>query len=75
MPLALARGDDRHGSAVQPLFISPADVEHWHDIIINPIVADAILDHSCTTHIASLAGECLLAAAAKEAALNGKTPA
>ena len=35
--------DDRHGRG-STILTSQIDVKHWHDMIANPTVADAILD-------------------------------
>jgi DNA replication protein DnaC len=52
------------------------DVKHWHDMIANPTVADAILDRLVhNAHRLSLTGESLRKAAIKRAALDAKAPA
>ena len=67
--------DDRQGRG-STIVTSQLDVKHWHDMIANPTVADAILDRLVhNAHRLSLAGESLRKAAAKRAALDAKAPA
>jgi len=67
--------DDRQGRG-STIVTSQVDVKHWHDMIANPTVADAILDRLVhNAHRLSLAGESLRKAAAERAALDAKAPA
>jgi DNA replication protein DnaC len=51
-------------------------VKHWHDMIANPTVADAILDRLVhNAHRLNLAGESLRKGATKCAPLDARTPA
>jgi DNA replication protein DnaC len=51
--------DDRHGRG-SAIVTSQVDVKHWHDMIANPTVADAILDRLVhNAHRIDLAGDSL----------------
>jgi DNA replication protein DnaC len=51
--------DDRHGRG-STIVTSQVEVKHWHDMIANPTVADAILDRLVhNAHRLTLAGESL----------------
>ena len=55
---------------------SQVDVKHWHAMIANPTVADAILDRLVhNAHRLNLAGESMRKGAAKRAPLDGKPSA
>ena len=67
--------DDRHGRG-STILTSQIDVKHWHDIIANPTVADAILDRIVhNAHRLSLTGESLRKAATKRLALDATAAA
>ena len=67
--------DDRQGRG-STIVTSQVDVKHWHDMIANPTVADAILDRLVhNAHRLSLVGESLRKAATQRAALDAKAPA
>jgi len=67
--------DDRHGRR-STIVTSQADVKHWHAMIANPTVADAILDRLVhNAHRLNLAGESMRKGAAKRAPLDGKPSA
>jgi DNA replication protein DnaC len=67
--------DDRHGRG-STIITSQIDVKHWHDMIPNPTVADAILDRLVhNAHRLSLAGDSLRKAETKRAGLDGKAMA
>ena len=67
--------DDRHGRG-STILTSQIDVKHWHDMIANPTVADAILDRLVhNAHRLSLTGESLRKSATKRPALDARTPA
>jgi DNA replication protein DnaC len=67
--------DDRNGRG-STIVTSQVDVKHWHDMIANPTVADAILDRLVhTAHRISLAGDSLRKGAAKRSGLDAKTDA
>ena len=62
--------DDRHGRG-STIVTSQLPVEHWHDIIGNPTIADAILDRLVhNAHKLALKGESLRRAAAKRHKLD-----
>ena len=51
--------DDRHGRG-STILTSQIDVKHWHDMIANPTIADAILDRLIhNAHRIDLAGDSL----------------
>ena len=51
--------DDRHGRA-STIVTSQLPVEHWHELIIDPTIADAVLDRLVhTAHRLTLDGETL----------------
>ncbi len=55
---------------------SQLPVEHWHEAIANPTIADAILDRLVhNAHRLTLKGESLRKAAAKRAGLDLKQDA
>lgn len=67
--------DDRHGRGAT-IITSQVEVKHWHDMIANPTVADAILDRLVhTAHRLGLTGESLRKAVAKRPALDARAPA
>jgi DNA replication protein DnaC len=67
--------DDRHGRG-STIVTSQMDVKHWHDMIANPTVADAILDRLVhNAHRMNLAGESMRKGAAKRAGLDAKQDA
>ena len=62
--------EDRHGRA-STIVTSQLPVEHWHDIIGDPTIADAILDRLVhNAHRLALKGESLRKAAAKRHQLD-----
>jgi hypothetical protein len=62
--------DDRHGRG-PTIVTSQLDLKHWHDMIANPTVADAILDRLVhNAHRLNLTGESLRKAITKRAALE-----
>ena len=66
--------DDRQGRG-STIVTSQVDVKHWHEMIANPTVADAILDRLVhNAHRLNLAGESLRKAAAKRVGLDEKQP-
>jgi DNA replication protein DnaC len=67
--------DDRHGRG-SSIVTSQIDVKHWHEMIANPTVADAILDRLVhNAHRLNLAGENIRKTAAKRAELDVKSSA
>jgi DNA replication protein DnaC len=67
--------DDRHGRR-STIVTSQVDVKHWHAMIANPTVADAILDRLVhNAHRLNLAGDSMRKAAARRAPLDGKPSA
>jgi DNA replication protein DnaC len=63
--------DDRHGRG-STLVTSQLPVDHWHEIIGDPTVADAILDRLVhNAHRLILKGDSLRKAAAKTSGLDG----
>ena len=65
--------DDRQGRG-SAIVTSQVDVKHWHDMIPNPTVADAILDRLVhNAHRLTLTGESLRKASAKRAPLDATT--
>jgi DNA replication protein DnaC len=65
--------DDRHGRG-STIVTSQVDVKHWHEMIANPTVADAILDRLVhNAHRLNLAGESIRKTAAKRAGLDVKS--
>ena len=62
--------EDRHGRA-STIVTSQLPVEHWHDIIGDPTIADAILDRLVhNAHKLALKGESLRKAATKRHQLD-----
>ena len=60
--------DDRHGRG-STIVTSQVDVKHWHEMIANPTVADAILDRLVhSAHRLNLAGDSLRKTVGKRAA-------
>ena len=67
--------DDRHGRG-STIVTSQLPVEHWHEAIANPTVADAILDRLVhNAHRLTLKGDSLRKAAAKRSGLDEKPAA
>ena len=67
--------DDRHGRG-STIVTSQLPADHWHEVLGNPTIADAILDRVVhNAHRLTLKGESLRKAAAKRAALDVKTGA
>ena len=67
--------DDRHGRG-STIVTSQLPVDHWHEVIANPTIADAILDRLVhTAHRLTLNGESLRKTAAKRAELDVKQDA
>jgi DNA replication protein DnaC len=67
--------DDRHGRG-STIITSQVEVKHWHDMIANPTVADAILDRLVhTAHRLGLTGESLRKAVTKRPGLDARAPA
>ncbi len=67
--------DDRHGRG-STIITSQLAVEHWHDAIANPTIADAILDRLVhNAHRLNLKGESIRKTAAKRLGLDDKTAA
>jgi DNA replication protein DnaC len=63
--------EDRHGRG-STIVTSQLPVEHWHEIIGDPTIADAILDRLVhNAHRLTLKGESLRKAAAKRQKLDG----
>ena len=51
--------DDRHGRS-SPIVTSQLPVDHWHEVIVDPTIADAVLDRLVhTAHRITLDGETL----------------
>ena len=66
---------DRQGRS-STIATSQVDVKHWHEMIANPTVADAILDRLVhNAHRLNLAGDSLRKGAAKRAGLDVNRPA
>lgn len=64
--------DDRHGRG-STIVTSQIDVKHWHEMIANPTVADAILDRLVhNAHRLNLAGESMRKGASKRHTLDAK---
>ena len=62
--------EDRHGSR-STMVTSQLPVEHWHEIIGDPTLADAILDRLVhNAHRLALKGESLRRGAAKRQTLD-----
>ena len=67
--------DDRHGRG-STIVTSQLPVEHWHEVIANPTIADAILDRLVhNAHRLTLNGESMRKTAAKRAGLDVKQAA
>ena len=67
--------DDRHGRR-STIVTSQLPVEHWHEIIGDPTIADAILDRLVhNAYRLTLKGESLRKAAAKRHSLDAETAA
>ena len=67
--------DDRQGRG-STIITSQLAVEHWHDIIANPTIADAILDRLVhNAHRLNLKGESIRKTSAKRLGLDDKTAA
>ena len=66
--------DDRQGRG-STIVTSQIDVKHWHEMIANPTVADAILDRLVhNAHRLNLAGDSMRKSAVKRAGLDAKQP-
>ena len=64
--------DDRHGRG-STIVTSQLPVEHWHEAIANPTIADAILDRLVhNAHRLNLKGDSLRKTAAKRQGLDEK---
>ena len=64
--------DDRHGRG-STIITSQVAVEHWHEVIANPTLADAILDRLVhNAHRLNLKGDSLRKAAAERDRLDDK---
>ena len=64
--------EDRHGRG-STLITSQVAVEHWHDVIGDPTIADAILDRFIhNAHKLTLDGESMRKRAAKRQKLDGE---
>ncbi len=64
--------DDRHGRA-STIVTSQLPVDHWHELIIDPTIADAVLDRLVhTAHRLTLDGETLRKPPPEKAAKRGK---
>jgi DNA replication protein DnaC len=62
--------DDRHGRG-STIVTSQLPIEHWHEMIPNPTIADAILDRLVhNAHRLTLKGESMRKATAKRAGLD-----
>ena len=67
--------DDRHGRA-STIVTSQIPVEHWHDVIGDPTLGDAILDRLVhNAHRLQLAGESMRKQNARAHALDGASNA
>jgi DNA replication protein DnaC len=67
--------EDRHNRG-STILTSQLPVDHWHDAIANPTIADAILDRLVhNAHRLSLTGESLRKATPKRAPLDAKVSA
>ena len=67
--------DDRQGRG-STIITSQLAVEHWHDVIANPTIADAILDRLVhNAHRLNLKGESIRKTSAKRLGLDDKTAA
>ena len=66
--------DDRHGRG-STIVTSQLPVDHWHEVIANPTIADAILDRLVhNAHRLTLDGESLRKAQEKSAKRSSLTP-
>ena len=64
--------DDRHGRA-STIVTSQLPVDHWHELIIDPTIADAVLDRLVhTAHRLTLDGESLRKPPPEKAPKRGK---
>jgi DNA replication protein DnaC len=64
--------DDRHGCA-STIVTSQLSVDHWHEVIIDPTIADAVLDRLVhTAHRLTLDGETLRKPPSEKAAKRSK---
>jgi len=64
--------DDRHNRG-STIVTSQLPVDHWHEVIANPTVADAILDRLVhNAHRLTLTGDSMRKAAAKRAGLDAR---
>jgi DNA replication protein DnaC len=67
--------DDRHNRG-STIVTSQLPVEHWHDVIANPTIADAILDRLVhSAHRLALTGDSMRKLVARRAGLDAVQPA
>jgi DNA replication protein DnaC len=67
--------DDRHGRS-STIVTSQLPVDHWHELIGNPSIADAILDRLVhNAHRLILKGDSMRKLAAKQSGLDANAPA
>ena len=67
--------DDRHGRG-STIVTTQLPINHWHEMIPNPTIADAILDRLIhNAHRLTLKGESMRKAAAKRTGLDTPTRA
>jgi DNA replication protein DnaC len=67
--------DDRHGCS-STIVTSQLPIEHWHELIANPTIADAILDRLIhNAHRLILKGDSMRKLAAKQAGLDANQTA
>jgi len=67
--------DDRHGCS-STIVTSQLPIEHWHELIANPTIADAILDRLIhNAHRLILKGDSMRKLAAKQSGLDANQPA
>ena len=67
--------DDRHGCS-STIVTSQLPVEHWHELIANPTIADAILDRLIhNAHRLILKGDSMRKLAAKQSGLDANQTA
>ena len=67
--------DDRHGRC-STIVTSQLPVDHWHELIDNPTIADAILDRLVhNAHRLILKGDSMRKLAAKQSGLDANAPA
>ncbi|MFZ1895960.1 MAG: ATP-binding protein, partial [Rhodoplanes sp.] len=67
--------DDRHGCS-STIVTSQLPIEHWHELIANPTIADAILDRLIhNAHRLILKGDSMRKLAAKQSGLDANQTA